>query len=208
MPAMSRFRPMCFYALGVVVTLMFTSAQMSAQTSGITLTGAVSETVVLSVSQILPPNTLTTDVVSIGNRVDVTFSSGNSKGGVIRLPLLVRSNSGFKISALLESKSASVTQVVVTSVRATGSLVSPQAVSAINIERPFEVIEKGLTDSIPFEGSMPMKVLSGPRISLGGTLESPANALEIVLLIRLKSESGPATSGRLTLIASPESRIP
>ena len=206
MPAMRRFRPRCFFAFGVAAVLTLTCAHIFGQTPGVAMRGVVSETVVLSVPQVLPPNTLSAHMVSSGNRVDITFSSGDSKGGVIRLPLLVRSNSGFKISALLEPKSASVTQVVVTSVRATGLLVSPQAVREINIERGFDardVAEKGLTESIPVEGSMPLTVLSGPRISLGGTLNSPGNALEIVLLIRLKSESGPLASTRLTLLATP-----
>jgi len=190
---------------------MLVSVHVVAQASHVTLRGVVSETIVLSAPQVLPANTLTADVVSIGNRVDITFSSGNSKGGVIRLPLLVRSNSGFKITALLATKSPSATQVVVTDVRATGSLVSPSAVREINIERGFDArggAEREPMEVMPFEGSMPLPVLSGPRISLGGTLNSPGNALEVVLLIRLKPEPGPAVSSRLTLLADPVSRIP
>ncbi len=33
--------------------------------------------------------------------------------------------------------------------------------------------------------SQPLLVLSGPRVSLGGTLNSPNNALQITVLIRL-----------------------
>ena len=203
---MSRFRPTCLFAVGVVAALMLMSEHIVAQTPGVTLRGSVSETVVLSVSQV-SPNTSSAAVVSNGNRVDITFS----KGGVIRLPLLVRSNSGFKITALLESRSTSVSQVLVTEVRATGSMVSPQAVRGLNIERGFDargVAEKEPTELMPFQGSMPLTVLSGPRISLGGTLVSPGNALEIVLLIGLKSESGPPALTHLTLLATPESRIP
>jgi len=200
---MSRFRPTGLFAVGLVAALMLMSEHIVAQTSGVTLRGSVSETVVLSVSHVSPP----VEVVSNGNRVDITFSNG----GVIRLPLLVRSNSGFKLTALLDSKSPGVSQVLVTEVRATGSMVSPQAVRDINIERGFDargVAGKGPTDLMPFPGFMPLTVLSGPRISLGGTLVSPGNALEVVLLIRLKSESGPTALTHLTLLATPESRIP
>jgi hypothetical protein len=206
---MNRFKLTCRFVFGVIAVVMLMSVHTVAQNAGVVVKGVVSETVSLSVPQILP-NTFSTDVVSTGNRVDLTFS-GVNKGGVIRLPLLVRSNSGFKISAILESKSAVVTQVAVTSVQATGTLVSRQAVRDINIERGFDARgfeDRVAFDSNGFEFSKSLLLLSGPRISLGGTLNSPGNALEIVLLIRLKSESGPPVSARLTLLATPESRIP
>jgi hypothetical protein len=46
-------------------------------------------------------------------------------------------------------------------------------------------------------------ILSGPRVSLGGTLQSPNNALQVTVLIRLK----PSVQGapmHVTLVASPE----
>jgi len=185
------------------------SVDTVAQNAGVVLNGAVSRTVALSVPRILPPNTIKTDVVSTGNRVDITFSSAD-KDGVIRFPLLVRSNCGFKITAALNSNSAVVTQVVITSVQATGPLASRQAVRDINIAGGFDARgpdEKVFRSSGGLELSEPFPVLSGPRISLGGTLDSPGNALEIVLLIRLKSASGPVSS-HLTLLATPELRIP
>jgi hypothetical protein len=188
--------------------MLLMSAHAVAQNAGVVLHGGVSETVALSVPRILPANTIKTDVVSTGNRVDLTFSSAD-KDGVIRFPLLVRSNSGFKITALLESESAVVTQVAITSVQPTGPLVSGQAVPDINLAKQFDARDseaKVFADSVGLKPSEPLVVLSGPRISLGGTLTSPGNALEIVLLIHLKSESGPVTS-RLTLLATPESRI-
>lgn len=36
--------------------------------------------------------------------------------------------------------------------------------------------------------SQPFLLLSGPRVSLGGTLESPNNALQISVLIRIKPQ--------------------
>jgi hypothetical protein len=190
---------------GVIAVMVLTSARTAAQNAGVVLNGVVSETVALSVPRILPPNTIKTDVVNTGNRVDVTFSSDN-KGGVIRVPLLLRSNCGFKFTGAFQSNSAVVTQVVITNVQATGPLVSRQAVRDIKIARRFDARgpeEKVLPGSVGLELSDSFPVLSGPRISLGGTLDSPGNALEIVLLIRLKSESAPATS-HLTLLATPE----
>jgi hypothetical protein len=206
---MSRFKLTCRFVFGVIIVIVLMSAHTVAQNAGVVLKGVVSETVALSVPRILPTNTIKTDVVNTGNRVDITFSSAN-KNEVIRFPLLVRSNSGFKITAVLDSKATVVTRVVVTSVEATGPLVSRQAVRDIKLASGFDARGPGakvFPDSVGLELSQPVPVLSGPRISLGGTLNSPGNALEIVLLIHLESESGPVTAARLTLLATPESRI-
>ena len=202
---MSRFKLACRFVVGVIGVTVLLSTQTAAQNAGVVLHGGVSETVALSVPRILPLNTIKTDVVSTGNRVDITFSSAD-KGGVIRLPLLVRSNCGFKITGVFESNSAIVTQALITSVQATGPLVSRQAVRDIKIARPFDARDREenvFTGAVALELSESVPVLSGPRISLGGTLDSPGNALEIMLLISLKSASGPVTS-HLTLLATPE----
>ena len=205
MLAMSRFQWTCRVVCGVIVVMVLMSARTAAQNAGVVLNGRVSGTVTISVPRLLPPNTIKTDVVNSGNRVDVDFTSAD-KNGVIRLPLLVRSNCGFKITAVLNSNAAIVTQVVITSVQPTGPLVSRQAVRDVKIARRFDARdpeEKVLPGPVGLELSQSLLVLSGPRISLGGTLDSPGNALEIVLVIHLKSESGPATS-QLTLLATPE----
>src|ERR1051326_645497 len=117
---MSRFQSMCRVVFGVTAVMVLMSAGTVAQNAGVVLNGAVSETVTLSVPRLLPPNRIKADVVNTGNRVDITFSSAD-KDGVIRLPLLVRSNCGFKITAVLNSGSAVVAQLLITSVQPTGS---------------------------------------------------------------------------------------
>src|ERR1051326_4415133 len=135
---MSRFKLTCRFVFGVVAVVVLTSAHTAAQNAGVVLNGGVSATVTLSVPRILPPNTIKTDVVNTtSNRVDLTLSSAD-KNGVIRLPLLVRSNCGFKITGLFESNAAVVTQVVITSVQPTGPLVSKQAVRDVNIAKRFD----------------------------------------------------------------------
>jgi len=99
--------------------------------------------------------------------------------------LLVRSNSNFKISAVFESQTAELGEVSVVDVHATGSLVSPQVVNTVDTRREGDV------------------VLRGPRISLGGTLNSPNNALQVTLLIRVKPQSVSGWMGHLTLLGSP-----
>src|SRR6185503_8057040 len=101
----------------------------------------------------------------------------SSAAAEFRVPLLVRSNTGFKISAVLESQTAVLTDLSVIDVRATGSLVSPEVVNAL--VRP----------EVALNASQPLLVLTGPRVSLGGTLQSPNNALQVTLLIRMQSLS-------------------
>ena len=163
-----RCRLLTLVAVGVLVPTV-----VKAQSS-VTLQGKVSETVALSV----PPNWKhddgVMDVVSSGNTVRITLSGANAKSPVIRVPLLVRSNTGFKISAVFESKTAVLEQLLVADVRATGRLVSPQVVSVVHVKPQLDP-----------DTSQPLLVTTGPRVSLGGTLDSPNNALQITLLIRL-----------------------
>ena len=170
-------------ALGVLVP-----ASVKAQNS-VTLTARVSEMVALSVA----PNSI--GAVSDGNTVRVTLSGTDSQ--VIRVPLIVRSNSGFKITAVFESQTAVLSELSVADVWATGRLVSPQIVNALQVKSQLDP-----------DTSQPLFVVSGPRVSLGGTLNSPNNAVQITVLIRLKPEQPRELPIHLTFAATPVSQIP
>ena len=197
MPA-KRLRPRS-YVFTLIAVLLLAPAGVKAQTGGVTMKSTVSETVALSVL----PNSIHGDVVSTGNTVRITLSGAETDAPVIRVPLLVRSNSSFKISAVVESNTAEVTQLSVTNVRATGTLVSPQAISELNVPRQFDV--RGLDESTSsvlnlLDLSRPVLVASGPRVSRGGTLASPNNALQITLLIRLKPQPARGWFVHLTFV--------
>jgi hypothetical protein len=197
----------CRHAFTLVAVLVVVPAGVEAQTGGVTMKGTVSEVVALSV---LPNSEIEANVVSTGNTVRITVSGGPADAPVIRVPLLVRSNSSFKISAAVESNTAEVTQLSVTDVRATGTLVSPQALSEFNVPRQFDV--RGLEDSTSSvaalrDPSRPVLVASGPRVSRGGTLVSPNNALQITLLIRLKTQPAHDWSAHLTFVATAGSLV-
>ena len=197
MPA-RRLRLKCGYVFALVAGVLLVCATVQGQTRGssVTLTGTISETVALST---LPTFTLSgakMDVVSSGgNTLRITLS-GDNQAQVIRVPLLVRSNSGFKLSAVFESNTTEVAQLSVIDVDATGNLVSPHLLKALDVRSLFDP-----------EISQPLLVLSGPRVSLGGTLESPNNALQLALLIRLTAQPARDWLVHLTLVASPESRV-
>jgi hypothetical protein len=88
-----------------------------------------------------------------------------------------------------------LSELSVEDVRATGMLVSPQVVNAIH-----------LNPQLDPDTSQPLLVLSGPRISLGGTLNSPNNALQVTVVIRWKPGL-PREPIHLTLAATPVSLI-
>jgi hypothetical protein len=163
-------------------------AGVQAQMGRVALQGHVNETVTLSV---LPNFTHGgAEVTSTGNEVRITLTSTDAQ--VLHVPLLVRSNSSFKISARVESTTDLLTQLSIADVRATGRLVSPAAVSRLNIpEHP------------DLEAAGEFVLVSGPRVSLGGTLDSPNNALQITVLIRLNQQATPGQQLQLTLAAAP-----
>ena len=179
-----------------IAVLLLVPVCVEAQTGGVTLKATVSETVALSVLPNSSQGNVAAEVVSSGNSVRITLSGGGVESPVIRVPLLVRSNSGFGISAVFESTTAALSQLSVVDVHASGSLVSPQLVTALNV-RP----------EIKLDVSRPLLVLSGPRVSLGGTLNSPNNALEVTLLIRLQPQSAGDWSAHLTFLGTAEPLI-
>lgn len=161
------------YIFMLMAVVFLVPACVEAQT--VTLSGTVSETVALSVAPSFTHS-------GGGNTVRITLSGDDAQSSVIRVPLLVRSNSGFKISAVFESQTAELSELSVVDVHATGSLVSPQVVNTVDRRREGDV------------------VLSGPRISLGGSLNSPNNALQVTLLIRMKPNTVSGWIAHLTLI--------
>lgn len=175
-----------FHILTLITLVLLIPVSAEAQTgsSSVALKASVSEVVTLSVA----PNSLAgaVAVVSTGDTVRLTLSGASAGTAVIRVPLFVRSNTSFRISGNFESTTAQLTQLSVSDVRATGTLVSPEAVNSVEIPKQFDLL------------SPPFLVVSGPRVTLGGTLNSPNNALEVTLVIRVKPESVGSWQASLT----------
>ena len=200
-------RPKCRYAFTLTAVILALSSGAAAQTgnSSVTITTTVSKAVVLSVLPSPDPGNVKADVVNNGNTVRMTLSGTGD--GVIHVPLLVRSNIGFGVSASLESTAAEVTEVSVMSVQATGRSVSPQAVTSVEIPQRFDRRGLDVTSepgSSALDLSVPVVVLSGPRVSLGGTINSSNNALQISLLVRIKPKSVQPWVAHLTLTGTPQ----
>ena len=172
--------------LTLIAVLFLVPVCVHAQTGSVTLQGSVSETVALSVLPNFTHKNIDVNVVSSGGTVRVTLSSMAAEFPVVRLPLLVRSNSAFRISAEFQSQTAVLTHLSIIDVRPTGSLVSPEVVNAL--VRP----------EVDVSALQPLLVLSGPRVSLGGTLQSSNNALQVTLLIRMRPQPGHGSLVQLT----------
>lgn len=187
-PGRTRLTCSCLFTLLAVV--LFAPASVEAQTGRVTLQGRISETVALSVVPDFTHGDVDAEVVTSGNTVRMTLRSTNAQAPVIRVPLLVRSNSSFKISATVESTNL-LTQLSIADVRATGALVSPAAINGLRIPEQFDL-----------ENAGDLLLVSGPRVSLGGTLGSPNNALEITVLIRLRPQPAHGSLVHLTFAAT------
>ena len=208
MPA-KRLRLKCRYIFTLLGVLVLVPAGVEAQTGGVTIKSTVSETVSLSVLQNSIQSDVVTSVISNGNTVRITLSRPGTDA-VIRVPLLVRSNSSFKIAAEVESQTAAVAQLSVVDVRATGTLVSPRALSELSVPPRLDIRGRAENSSPApnlVDNSRPLFVASGPRVSLGGTLTSPNNALQITVLIRLKPAPAHDSSIQLTFVATAGSLI-
>lgn len=187
-------RPKCRPVFTLVAAVLLLSATVEAQTasSSVTLTARVSETISLSVPPTFNQNNTRVDVIGNGgNTVRISVSSDDAFSPVIRVPLLVRSNTDFNISATFASDSAELKQLSVVDVHATGPLTSRQLVNFVKV-KPASAINT----------SQPMLVLSGPRVSFGGTLDSPNNALHVTLLIHLNPHATHAWQIHLTLVGT------
>ena len=188
-PRHKRLKCHLLFPLAAVVLLLPVSAE--AQTGRVTMQARVSEIVTLSAPPNFAHGNVDAEVLSTGNTVRITLTSTSGEAPVIRVPLLVRSNSGFKISAAVESTTDSLAQLSITDVRATGTLVSPAAINGLNIPEDFDLEARNIM------------LVSGPRVSLGGTLTSPNNALQITVLIRLKPQPAQGSLVHLTFAAAP-----
>ena len=204
MPA-KRLRLTSANVFTLVALLFVLPAGVKAQAGGVTVKATVSEIVALSVLPNSTQGNVRADVVSNGNTVRIVVSGDLTETPVIRVPLLVRSNSSFKITAAVET--AAPIQLSVTDVRGTGVLVSPAAIAELNVPRTLDL--RGLNESASSAPDLlndvrPLLVVSGPRVSLGGTLVSPNNALQITLLIGLKTQPAHGSPIHLTFVGTPE----
>jgi hypothetical protein len=172
----------------------------------ITLRANVSDTVALSVS----PNFLQDNVQVAGHSdlksLTLTLSGSTNEMVSVRVPILIRSNTRYKISGVVQPQAATLTNFVVLDARPTGRFVAPDSFANLNVVRDLDSRnQNGMVQvsSLRLPDSSPLTILSGSRVSLAGTLNSVDNALEVMFLIVVKPDAGvDGWSVRLTLLGS------
>lgn len=210
-----------FGVLACALTLTILLAAEAAGQSGaatVAVNGQVSEAVFVSITpgaQLSADNLQVTYSNPNTHSVLLSINTSGNAAGRISIPLQLRSNVPFTLSADANMRGTTLRALCVKGARATGRLVAAEASTVVNaascdgttaiVQTP-DAKRGALPFSSPF--SSQSALLNGPRISLGGTLETPFNALEVTVLIEVSPQDGQA-QGRFELLlsASPASRI-
>ena len=192
------------FALTLTILLAHDAAGQSASGS-VTISGEVSRAVFLDIApaaQLSADNFRVTHTQQDAHTVHLSISVAGTDARLVSIPLQLRSNTGFRLSASAELSDASVSTLRLTEARATGSLVAADAVNAATRDAA-----SGDAHADTYSSQFPSTrmLLTGPRISLGGTRDTPSNALEVTLLLEVRPHEGHQNSNvELTLTASPD----
>jgi len=190
------------FALTLTVLLAHDAAGQSSSGS-VTVSGQVSRAVFLNVApgaQLAADDFRVTHTRHDAHTVRLSVSVTGDEARLISIPLQLRSNAGFRLSASANAGNASLSQMRVTGARATGSLVSADALdTAAQDDAADDAHANPAASQFPDTRTL----LTGPRISLGGTHDTPSNALEVTLLLEVRPQDGQFSEVELTLTASP-----
>ncbi len=197
-----------FVALSFAVTILLAHDAAGQSGSGsVTVSGQVSRAVFLNVAPGAPlsaGNVRVTHTQANAHTVRLSISVAGGEVRLVGIPLQLRSNAGFKLSASAELSDGSLSVMRVTGARATGRLVAADAVNAATQDAATDDAHAS-PDAPAF--SSPHTLLTGPRISLAGTHNTPSNALEVTLLLEVRPHDGQQhASVELTITASPDTQ--
>jgi len=122
----------------------------------------------------------------------LVFTLSGTRGGEtqIELPVQLRSNAGFALSASCATERATLSSLSIAEVRGAGALVYPGAAMRVEVAPAFDARAGTRAPSGAAPDLSPRAtVLTGPPISTGGTLDSPENMIEVVLRIVINAPS-------------------
>lgn len=188
----------------VVVFLLLAAPCVCAQAgaSSVKLSGQVSGAVTVSIHEARD--------ASDGARVSfaqvdaktvaVNVSGSGAEPTRVTLPVTLRSNVGFELSASLLSADDLTVALSVAGVEVTGKFVHAAALANIKADEALAAPLKTAQHQTPS-----VNILSGPPVSSAGTFDSPDNAIEVLLAVDVKPPTnGAPWSARLTLKAAPK----
>jgi hypothetical protein len=176
-----------------VCLLVVAPATVFAQgrSGSIELRGSISKTVTVSLPSNASNAAVELNTLESAGTVRLVLSGSEFKK-TIQIPILVRSNTPYDIIASVQSQTAVLTNLQVLSVDATGRLVAGDAVTGVAVKPQLDkrsgsslVGEDNLS---MLDASVPFTIFSGPRISVGGGLDSPHNAIKVTLLLSVQAK--------------------
>lgn len=195
---------------------LFLAAEAMGQTisASVTVNGHVSEAVFISIA---PGAQLSGDGLQLTysnlnpHSIRLLISTSESDVRQISIPLQLRSNVSYTLSASSNLSSATLRSLCIANARPTGRFVAADALNAFN-RATCDAATAGLqprdVNQSAFNFSSTSALLTGPRISLAGTSDTPFNALEVMLLIEVEPQEGlEQGSIELILSVSPASRV-
>jgi hypothetical protein len=193
--------------------LLACAAKAQSGSASVRFGGHVSGTVLLSVSptaQLSDQETLVAANNLDAHTILVSIKTYGSHAGRISIPLQIRSNVGYTLSASARGSETWLRGLRVTGARATGRFVAADAVEAMNVATAFDARTLASPAQRASLGALqlfpsPFTLLAGPRISLAGPSDSPHNAVEVLILAEVEaSAEGESQSIELVLSASPD----
>jgi hypothetical protein len=188
--------------------LLATQASGQSASASINVSGQVSEAVFVSIAPAaqLSGETLPFTHSNLNPHTVRLSISTSTSGGRISIPLQLRSNVGYTLSASANLNGKMLSGLCVAGVRATGKYVARGAVNANNMAACEDATKSVQRRDAKRSGfSSPAKLLQGQSISLNGTSDSPFNALEVLILLDVETQTHqPQGNIELILSAAPE----
>ncbi len=171
------------------------AAQAQAAGAPVRMAGQVSATVAVSVAPTTEINA--GEVRAISRQVNpqtavVTLSGTGGATAELLIPVRIRSNAAYELSASVKANGVSLASLSVRSPRATGRFVAAGAVDSIKITNGADFLNQTPQGEGPLypDYSAPFVLLTGSSISTAGTLSSPGNAIEVTLSLTIEPPSG------------------
>jgi hypothetical protein len=201
------------FALTLMI-LLACAARGQSTSASVAMSGHVSETVLLSIAPTAQPTdteTLVSHVNLNARTILVSIKTSGSRTRQISLHLQIRSNTCFTLSA--SANGTALSGLRVSEARATGRFVAVDAVEAMNVAAEFDATTDAGRMQRASLGTLrlpsPVTLLTGPRISLAGTHDSPHNAVEVMILAEIApTAEGEPQSIEMILTASPNGSSP
>lgn len=201
-----------------ITALLCLSSVARAQSGGasVKMSGGVTETVALSSpagANASADGVRVTSSHTPDRSLSITLSGATLGLTRVSIPFQIRSNAGYTLLAAAKTDDADLRSLSIIDAHPTGGLVAADAAEALSVVEIFDARPGAgkLTPAADFNHpnlSSPVRLLSGPRVSRGGTPGSPQNALEVTLSLVVAPRAGIRVwTIELLLSAEPSARF-